>query len=170
MKLVLNMRVANSNNPNAAQFSSDLLKIGDGIVPSDENGEIDISSVAQYVSSEEILIEKIYPNLLDNFRNPDYFSCRSILAPLNIDIDRINTKIMERIQEIWVELTSMDSTIDEDDAINYPVETLNRFQPSGFHSTINLKLGCPIMLIRNLDNELVNGTRLILINIAHETY
>lgn len=51
-----------------------------------------------------------------------------------------------------VEYKSFDSVIQSDDAAHYPLEFLNTLNPSGLplHKLI-LKIGAPIMLLRNLD-------------------
>ena len=60
---------------------------------------------------------------------------------------------------------SADSVSDEDNsAINYPEEFLNTLAPSGIPPhELKLKVGCPIMLLRNMSGfkGLANGTRLI---------
>lgn len=59
---------------------------------------------------------------------------------------------------------SADSMEDEDEAAVYPIEFLNSLQPSGAPShELRLKVGAPIMLLRNMNAALglANGTRLI---------
>ncbi|GBN26053.1 hypothetical protein AVEN_122812-1 [Araneus ventricosus] len=57
---------------------------------------------------------------------------------------------------------SIDTTCDTNEAVNYPAEFLNTLEPSGVPShTLELKVGAPIMLLRNLHPpSLYNGTRL----------
>ena len=66
-------------------------------------------------------------------------------------------------------LLSADSVQTQDEAVNdyqpYPVEYLNSLRASGLPlAKLNLKPGCPIMLLWNLDPSkgLCNGTRIIL--------
>jgi hypothetical protein len=57
---------------------------------------------------------------------------------------------------------SVDTVINRDETVNYPVEFLNTLNPPGMPSHhITLKVGAPVMLLRNLNPpKLSSGTRL----------
>ncbi|GBO12161.1 hypothetical protein AVEN_14833-1 [Araneus ventricosus] len=57
---------------------------------------------------------------------------------------------------------SIDTTCDTNEVVNYTADFLNTLEPTGVPShTLELKIGAPIMLLRNLHPpSLCNGTRL----------
>ncbi|GFY42284.1 ATP-dependent DNA helicase [Trichonephila inaurata madagascariensis] len=58
---------------------------------------------------------------------------------------------------------SIDCILNDDEAVQYPIEFLNSIQTPDLQARNSiLKVGAPIILIRNIDaNKLCNGTRLI---------
>lgn len=57
---------------------------------------------------------------------------------------------------------SVDSVKDEEHAMLYPVEFLHSLTPAGLPPhELRLKPGAPIMLLRNINSGLANGTRLV---------
>ena len=118
------------------------------------------------------LIDKIYPHV-DNLNNISdnkrwrYFSERVILAAKNSDVDVLNEMTLDRLEGQEKIYHSADEAFNDggvpDDSI--PHEYLNTIVVSGMplHRTI-LKIGAPILLLRNLDppGGLCNGTRLII--------
>lgn len=100
-----------------------------------------------------------------------YFSERVILSARNFDVDKENESILERFPGELKEYLSSDSACQDggiqDDSI--PMEYLNTITIPGMplHKTC-VKVGCPIILLRNLDHSsgLCNGTRMIVTNAA----
>ncbi len=98
----------------------------------------------------------------------------NILAPKNIDVDQVNNAILESIsEELHTYLNANSLTPTEEGASVttgvsmdslYPVEFLNTLQFSDIaNHELELKVGMPILLLRNLNQSigLCNGTRLI---------
>jgi len=101
--------------------------------------------------------------------SPDYLCERAILAPTNELADAINLQIMSQIATEEMSYYSCD-TIDDSTANYctvqslYPTEFINTICMGGLPDHhLQLKVGVPIMLLRNLDptKGLCNGTRLI---------
>jgi ATP-dependent DNA helicase PIF1 len=103
-------------------------------------------------------------------KNPSsYFSNRTILSPTNDVATPINMKMIEKITTPEMSYYSLDS-IDDSSANHstmkalYLTEFLNTLSINGLPDhVLHLKIGVPIMLLRNLDPSrgLCNGTRLI---------
>ena len=74
----------------------------------------------------------IYPNIRENYTNPDWLAERAILSPLNKDVDALNDIVLNCLPGAEVLLTSTDSNIAEDDAVRYPTEVLNKMNPAGY--------------------------------------
>lgn len=98
-----------------------------------------------------------------NGGSSDYIISRAILSTKNENVDEINDQLIDRFigeQRVYY---SFDEA--EDDKNNfYPMEFLNSLNVSGLPPHyLRLKIGCPIILLRNIDpsNGLCNGTRLI---------
>jgi hypothetical protein len=123
------------------------------------------------------LTHKIYPaiehlNDLSEAEKLDFLRDRVILCPLNSEVDSINESILEQFPGDEIICLSADrasDSTDGPDSASLPIEYLNTLNFSGMalHRTA-LKLGCPIILLRNLDpaNGLCNGTRLMLMSIS----
>ena len=69
---------------------------------------------------------------------------------------------MSKLPGDSVNYLSIHNVMNQEDAIHYPQEFLNSFNPSGLpQHSLNLKTGTPIILLRNLrPPNLCNGTRL----------
>ena len=91
-----------------------------------------------------------------------WLSERAILAPKNNAVDAINDKLLHMLPGESRSYKCVDTVPDPEQVVYYPVEFLNTLQPTGVppHNLL-LKVGAPILLLRNLDPpRLCNGTRL----------
>ena len=113
--------------------------------------------------SKDALIDAVFPSLGTNRGSSDDIISRAILSTKNENVDDINEKLIDRFPGAKKIYYSFD--IAEDDTNNYyPMEFLNSLTVSGLPPhVLRLKVGCPIILLRNIDpsNGLCNGTRLI---------
>lgn len=158
------MRVYLLQDVAAQIFAQQLLDIGDRKLPIDPTTrEISFPpNFCQMQSSIQNVVENVFPDITNNFKNHDWLCERAILAPKNNDVNKINHQIQLKLPGEVVKYKSIDTVIDEEQAVNYPIEFLNSLEPSGMPPHIlTLKVGSPLMLIRNLDPpKLCNGTRL----------
>ncbi|XP_075476559.1 uncharacterized protein LOC142517926 [Primulina tabacum] len=148
-------------------FSQFLLRIGDGLQHTVNRDFIKLlDSIVMPWEGEQsiqILIDSVFPNMINHVNDENYMVDRAIITPKNVDVDNINQMLIIKFLGEEKEYTSWDSV--EDDNHNlFQEEFLNSLCPSGLppHKII-LKVGSPIMLLRNVAPELglCNGTRLI---------
>jgi hypothetical protein len=166
-----------------AEFSKWILDIGEGKVPCvSRQGEIEPSWIKippEFVlrTNEDkmaCIVQSTYPNFLSNYKKEMYLKERAILTPTNESVDMINEHMVAMLPETIKEYLSSDSiaktTIGHESYVRlYPVEFLNSLNGNNFpQHTINLKIGVPIMLLRNLSHTdgLCNGSRLIVTHLG----
>ncbi|KAF8117428.1 hypothetical protein N665_0010s0005 [Sinapis alba] len=106
---------------------------------------------------------------LQGNKNPKFFQERAILCPTNEDVNTINQYTLDKIdgeERIYLSSDSIDPTdinLVNDEALS--PDFLNIIIVSGLpNHSLRLKIGCPVMVLRNIDptNGLMNGTRLII--------
>lgn len=166
LKLTTNMRVLLRSDTSSSAFSQQLLDIGNGKLPVDPiSGRISLPfNFCNFVSSRSELIEKVFPALRRNYLDRQWLSERAILAPKNKDVNELNDMILSCIPGEVITYRSIDTIVEPDDAVNYPLEFLNSLDPPGMPPhLLQLKVGAPIILLRNIDPpRLCNGTRLVI--------
>ena len=161
------MELMGNDEATKKNFAWDLLNLGDGRLPIDSDGLITLP-FGQMVSTREDLKEKIFQNFQsfqsNNLPNKQYLAERAILAPRNDDVDYINKILTDSFPGEIILHKSVDKTVEEEEAVNYPTEFLSSLKPTGLPPhLLALKKGMPIMLLRNLDTpKLCNGTRLVI--------
>ncbi|CAB4488149.1 unnamed protein product [Rhizophagus irregularis] len=170
--LKINMRLFRTENqPDAAEqkeFAEWLLKVGEGRIPTIRGLENNIIRLPNDIilPSQNIndLINFIYSNFTTHF-NPQYLVERAILTPKNVDVNNVNTIIMDQFSGEAVEYYSADIIEEQTNPEHqYPIEFLNSLTIGGLPPhKLSLKIGSPIILLRNLNpsDGLCNGTRLI---------
>ena len=165
LQLTTNMRVALLNDTSAEDFSEQLLTIGNGRVPVDKSSGL-ISfpqNFCNFVSSKDELINKVFPNIITNYKNNEWLSERAILAAKNKDVDDLNYIIQNDIIGTMHLFKSIDCVTNEDEATNYPIEFLNSLDVPGLPPhNLHLKVGSVVIMLRNINPpKLCNGTRLV---------
>lgn len=158
------MRVHLHGELEAGEFAKNLLMVGDGLYPINQYKRIVLNpDLCQLSLVGEELIEKVFPNIEINICNHDWLFERAILAPTNDRVDELNHIIQEKLSRHHIRTYySIDRTVDIEQVTDYPVEFLNSLNPSGLPlHELTLRVGSPIMVLRNLDPpRLCNGTRL----------
>ncbi|XP_050057386.1 ATP-dependent DNA helicase pif1-like [Aphis gossypii] len=164
LHLSKNMRVELQNDQSGNIFSKQLIDIGNGKFPIDMlTGCINFPlSFCQLTRSKDELIQKVFPDVSQNYRNHDWLSERAILAAKNIDVNELNFKIQEQITGELMIYKSVDSATNQDDVVNYPPEFLNSLDLPGLPPhNLQLKVGSVVIMLRNINQpRLCNGTRL----------
>ena len=162
--LKTNMRVHLQGDVSAGSFAAQLLRLGDGKAPVDPtNGLISIpNNFCNVVESIEVRKNSVFPNIRSHFNDHTWLCERAILAPKNNSVNAINLQIQQQLPGETTSYKSVDTVTDVNEAVQYPTEFLNSLEPPGMPAyNLMLKIGSPMMLLRNLDAPgLCNGTRL----------
>ena len=121
------MRVRSQNDDSGEIFSDQLLAMGNGNPPVDSiSGRIQLpAEFCNLVTSKNKLVEKVFPNILTNYKNDKWISERPILAAKNKDVHEINNIILTKIRDQAVIYKSVDTVLEPNEAVNYPSEFLN---------------------------------------------
>ncbi|XP_057452528.1 uncharacterized protein LOC130744352 [Lotus japonicus] len=143
------------------EFAYWLLQVGDGTVKTvdEDDSIIEIPSDLLVGESDKPLLDLVnfaYPDVVANLENHAYFEQRALLAPSLESVEEVNNFM----------ISDDDSEID---AEWFTTEFLNDVKCFGLpNHRIVLKVGVPIMLIRNLDQSagLCNGTRLMVTDLT----
>ncbi|XP_071739723.1 uncharacterized protein [Rutidosis leptorrhynchoides] len=114
--------------------------------------------------------DTVFPDFIRRHRDEDYLRERAILTPRNDDADEINKHMFKKLESQTMTFQSSDeickgSTDALEQQQSYPVEFLNKLNfPHVPPHKLKLKIGQPIMLLRNLNptRGMCNGTRLII--------
>jgi hypothetical protein len=117
------------------------------------------------------LIDTIYPDIHIPGHSDQYFSERIILSSMNKKVNQLNETILTRFPSQARLFPSIDfipnseRAGENDPLLNYPVEYLHEINSGSLPlAKLELKIGCPVMILKNLDaaNGVCNGSRGIL--------
>ena len=150
--LSTNMKVHLFGDRHAGVFSSRLLLLGNGKVTPDSDGLIEMKRIGTVVNSEEELLRSVFPDLAQKFRDQQWLCDRAVLALLNVSVRDIILKMLQQIPGAVQVNKSINTVPDSSVAVQYPVEFLNSLELPGVPPhRLELKIGPPIILLRNLD-------------------
>ncbi|GBM85913.1 hypothetical protein AVEN_222423-1 [Araneus ventricosus] len=112
-------------------------------------------------------IHQLYSDIDFSSVTPQELKGRAVLTVNNERSMEINNKVLEFMPGNETVYKAVDMIMSEDpqDQLTFPEEFLNSLTPTGLPPyELNLKIGCIIMLLRNLapSKGLCNGTRLII--------
>ena len=163
-----NMRL--DQTPEMEVFAQWLLEVGAGT----HLDNSDTISIPDNMLCDS-LTEEIYPGIQHGDKDDQYFMDRSILACTNDTVRLLNSELLDMFPGDINLLLSADSVEFDDAAMNehqpYSPEFLNSLVSSSLPlAHLKLKVGCPIMLLRNMDplRGLCNGTRLRVVEIRRK--
>ncbi|GJV27623.1 DNA helicase [Tanacetum coccineum] len=164
--------------PKFKNFSSWLLDIGNGAI-GDSNETDPQNTFVVHIPSElcipdsdtslPALIEFIYDEKTLQTPTPTNLQKKAIVCPKNEDADTINAEILTLVKHQQHVYLSFDEAVPHGNdggktELLYPPEYLTSLNFAGFPPhRLELKVGAPIILLRNLNisGGLCNGTRLI---------
>ncbi|GBP62998.1 hypothetical protein EVAR_44051_1 [Eumeta japonica] len=162
------MRAQIGGNENAQEFSDLLLEISNGVYPQEHGNVVLNENLCCKVSSMRDLISSVYGNATQIPTCENSWLCeRAILTPRNDQAAAINSEILSFVPGDNVEYISINRVMEDEESTSYPVEFLESLSAPGLPAhKINLKVGVPIILLRNLSPpKLCNGTRLKVTNL-----
>ncbi|KAH1212405.1 hypothetical protein GmHk_14G040617 [Glycine max] len=156
------------------QFLDWILGIGNGTIGHSNDVDINVSIPDDLLLQSkgdllQFVVNSTYPFFLDNMNDVAFFQDRVILTPRNDIVDLINQYMLSLLPGDEKSYLSLDTPY----FVNENNDTPNIVHTAEFFNTITtsrlsnhvlkLKVGVPIMLLRNLDQSvgLCNGTRMI---------
>jgi hypothetical protein len=166
LTLNLNMRL-DALEPGNVDFAKYLNEVGTNPLEI-----IQLPSTIKKCLNLRELIYSIYPGLdVRGTLTSTFLTERTILSARNDDVSTINAEALksypgEAINYLAADKICQDDEVDPIIDNQYPMEYLNSLNPSGLPPfNLELKVGCPIMLLRNIAPKegLCNGTRLMVV-------
>ncbi|CAI6372085.1 unnamed protein product [Macrosiphum euphorbiae] len=167
--LVQNMRAGND-----ADFASWLLQLGNGQLPAVDGVPDTVEIPQEMVCDVADLIDFVYPQQM-SLADVEEFARRVVVCPTNEECRGVNAEVLERFAGNPETYQAVDTAVVDgaDEVANFPTEFLNGLEPDGLPPfRLELKVGCIVMLLRNLDprRRLCNGTRLVVTELRRHNF
>ncbi|XP_019195884.1 PREDICTED: uncharacterized protein LOC109189728 [Ipomoea nil] len=183
LRLTQNLRlssVPNGGNRQALQeFADWIANVGDGKLGGRNDGYAEVEIPKHMLLSSgaddiKTIVHSTFPMFANGNTDPEHLLGRAILAPTLDVVNAVNDYMTELHNAESRSYFSSDAVCkaDGDNGIFGDVHTpefLNSIRVSGLpNHTLTLKIGSPVMLMRNIDHSLglCNGTRLIITKLA----
>ncbi|XP_019195688.1 PREDICTED: uncharacterized protein LOC109189535 [Ipomoea nil] len=182
-RLTKNLRLRNVQSQiegkEIEEFAKWIANIGNGTVGNQRDGESDITVPEHLLLRCEdypiaTIVDSTFPNFRLGIGDLSYLNDSAILAPTLDVVDSINQYMNDHNPAEGKTYLSCDSVCKSDSNVDmladfHTPEFLNGLRCSGVpHHALTLKVGSPVMLLRNIDHTLglCNGTRLIVTRLA----
>lgn len=175
LRLTTNMRVQQAqsqDNLELAQtledFAHFLLSVGNGSFPVHPQTPNSIRLPDQMLLAGHA-VHDLCHHVYNDFRNevdvaPASLVSKAVLTPTNAFVAEVNNFMLQKFPGEYVDYISIDTAPSEDDALNLPPEFMNSLECGSLPPhKLRLKIGSPVMMLRNLApmQGVCNGTRLI---------
>ncbi|GFY16997.1 ATP-dependent DNA helicase [Trichonephila clavipes] len=143
------MRVQLFSDVESGAYAQKLLEIGEDHLDTDQEGMVLFTHQFCHVVEFEVeLIDHVFPNMQQHIYDEKWLCERTILAPKNETVAKINKKILGKQASETSVYNSIDTVMSSDDTMSYPVEFLNSLDLSGVPSQVGakleLKVGVPV--------------------------
>ncbi|CAH1113447.1 unnamed protein product [Psylliodes chrysocephalus] len=113
------------NEKSGEAFTKQMLDIGNDKIPVDSSSLTFSTNFCHFTETKTQLIEKVFPNIAQNYKNHVWLSERVILAAKNVDVNEMNFQIQNNIAGKLILYKSIDFVTNQDDVVNHPTEFLN---------------------------------------------
>ena len=147
-------------------FSIQLLDIGNGKIPVGSMSGYKTFPInfCHFTETQTKLIEKVFLNIAQNYKNHVWLRERVILAAKIVDVNEMIFQIQNKIVGKLITYKSIDSVTNQDYVVRYPMEFLSslEFPPIPLHN-LQLKIGSVIIMLR------LHGVKKLMNNVIQAT-
>ncbi|CAI9731943.1 ATP-dependent DNA helicase pif1-like [Octopus vulgaris] len=122
-----------SGDSDSANFSKLLLTNGDGHFPYVEVPDTILvpEELGSCVEKQENLNARVYPGLSLNGKHLDWLPVQAVVSPQNANVSKLNKWLMSEFPGQEKVYKSIDTTTNDDEAVQYPTEFLYSTELSG---------------------------------------